>query len=68
VIPLPSVSSAGTSKDGVFVECHLINSTKDLVKGPTRGFFAECQYSGHSAKSPLPLPVAVTTTFLLSAR
>jgi hypothetical protein len=41
--------------EGAFAECHLIRSAKDLVKGPTGSFLAECQYSGHSAKSePLP--------------
>jgi hypothetical protein len=38
-------------KEGSFVECRLIRSTKDLVKGLTGSFFGECQYSGHSAKS-----------------
>jgi hypothetical protein len=47
-----------------FVECHLIRSAKTLVKGPTRGFFDKCLYSGHSAQTPSPLPIAVTTTFL----
>jgi hypothetical protein len=42
-------------KEGAFVECHLIRLAKDLLKGPTGSFFAECQYSGHLAKSePLP--------------
>jgi hypothetical protein len=26
--------------------------------------FDECQYSGHSAKDPSPIPVAMATTFL----
>jgi hypothetical protein len=43
--------SRALGKDGAFVECHLICSAKELVKGPTESFFAECQYSGHSAKS-----------------
>jgi hypothetical protein len=37
--------------EGAFTECHLIRSIKELAKGPTGSFFAECQYSRHSAKS-----------------
>jgi hypothetical protein len=37
-------------KEGAFAKCRLIRSAKDLVKGPTESIFAECQYSGHSAK------------------
>jgi hypothetical protein len=49
------VSPNALSKEGAFAECHLIRSLKDLVKGPTRSFFVECQYNGHSAQSePLP--------------
>jgi hypothetical protein len=46
-------------KEATFVECHLIRSTKELVKGPTGSFFAECQYSGHSAKNEPLLSVAL---------
>jgi hypothetical protein len=55
---------AGTGKEGAFAECHLIRSAKNLVKGPTWSFFAECPYSGHLAKSLSPLSVTVTKTFL----
>jgi hypothetical protein len=48
-------------KEGVFVECHLIRLTKDLLKGPTGSFFVECQYCRHSAKSE-PLP-SVSTVY-----
>jgi hypothetical protein len=63
-------------KDGSFAECHLILSVKEVAKGLTGCFFAECRYSKqsaksescrvspwHSAQSQSPSPDVVTMTF-----
>jgi hypothetical protein len=52
VVPLPRARPAGTrQRQRVFVECHLICSAKDMVKEPTGGFFAECQFAELSLPS-----------------
>jgi hypothetical protein len=48
---LSSDVALALGKETTFVEYLLMLSAKDPVKGPTGDFFAECQYSEHSAKS-----------------
>jgi hypothetical protein len=68
-----SASSTGTRQKESIWRVPPNTLGKDLVKEPTRSFFADYQYSGslcrvsnygHSAQAPSPLSFALTTTFL----